>query len=204
MNIQYCPGCEKDLPTEAFYKCVIGRNGSPCKLCQNERNKLYKQTHPKDKPRHPPITLYCQECNKEFLQPVRAQGGGKLNKFCSRRCCWKHWAKVNPEKKLKAMHKYEANPKNKEKKVERARQYRFKKYGLDEQFVLSELEKQNFKCQGCLCTINLDTARIDHNHTTKAVRGLLCDHCNWSLGHAKDSIETLERLIKYLRCQSIS
>ncbi len=42
---------------------------------------------------------------------------------------------------------------------------------------------------------------IDHNHVTEEVRGLLCHHCNFGLGHffADDGIELLERAIKYIK-----
>lgn len=39
---------------------------------------------------------------------------------------------------------------------------------------------------------------IDHNHTTREIRGLLCNDCNLILGYAKDSIEILENAIKYI------
>jgi len=39
---------------------------------------------------------------------------------------------------------------------------------------------------------------IDHDHKTGELRGLLCHNCNLVIGHAKDSVETLESAIKYL------
>jgi transcription elongation factor Elf1 len=39
---------------------------------------------------------------------------------------------------------------------------------------------------------------VDHDHSTSKVRGLICNHCNLVLGHAKDNIETLKNAIKYL------
>ena len=40
---------------------------------------------------------------------------------------------------------------------------------------------------------------IDHDHTTKKVRGLLCLWCNTVIGFAKDNIETLKNAITYLK-----
>lgn len=39
---------------------------------------------------------------------------------------------------------------------------------------------------------------VDHCHTTGAVRGLLCFHCNTALGHVFDSQEVLSKMIAYL------
>lgn len=40
---------------------------------------------------------------------------------------------------------------------------------------------------------------IDHCHKTHQIRGLLCHHCNVSLGGFKESIEILESAINYLK-----
>lgn len=39
---------------------------------------------------------------------------------------------------------------------------------------------------------------IDHCHETNVVRGVLCSACNLALGHARDSVEVLEKLKDYL------
>jgi len=39
---------------------------------------------------------------------------------------------------------------------------------------------------------------IDHCHKTGKVRKLLCHNCNVSLGHSKESIKVLFKMIKYL------
>ncbi len=43
----------------------------------------------------------------------------------------------------------------------------------------------------------------DHDHQTGFFRGWLCNQCNWALGNAKDNIEILEKMIKYLKGQNI-
>ena len=40
---------------------------------------------------------------------------------------------------------------------------------------------------------------VDHNHSTKRVRGLLCNNCNNGLGRFKDNINFLENAIQYLK-----
>ena len=62
--------------------------------------------------------------------------------------------------------------------------------------------------QSCQCKIcgkqhdsSLKRGRlyVDHNHTTGAVRGLLCSECNRGIGAMRDSVELLEKSIAYLK-----
>jgi hypothetical protein len=43
---------------------------------------------------------------------------------------------------------------------------------------------------------------VDHCHTSGKIRGLLCDECNLSLGKIKDNIQTLEKMILYLKIKT--
>lgn len=40
---------------------------------------------------------------------------------------------------------------------------------------------------------------IDHNHITKKFRGIVCAACNLTIGHSRESIERLRRIIVYLQ-----
>lgn len=53
---------------------------------------------------------------------------------------------------------------------------------------------------------NGKTARlcIDHNHTTGNVRELLCHNCNQVIGHSKESVEILQKVIEYLNRHNIN
>lgn len=60
---------------------------------------------------------------------------------------------------------------------------------------------QGGKC--AICFREAETAqhgclRVDHDHVTKAVRGLLCHHCNVALGHFGDCVPVLKNAISYL------
>ncbi len=68
------------------------------------------------------------------------------------------------------------------------------KYGL----TLDELDLMDTGvCE--ICGTSEGKMCVDHDHATGAVRGLLCEHCNYMLGHAKDNTETLQRAIEYLK-----
>lgn len=75
-----------------------------------------------------------------------------------------------------------------------------KKYGLTVDEYESMLAGQNNSCYICeeiapegkrLC--------IDHCHETGKTRKIICNNCNIALGGARDNIEILERLIRYLK-----
>jgi hypothetical protein len=62
-------------------------------------------------------------------------------------------------------------------------------------------KQQNFACM--ICGVTEETLGrkldVDHCHATDVVRGVLCNPCNTLLGHARDSIATLENAAKYLK-----
>ncbi len=62
------------------------------------------------------------------------------------------------------------------------------------------LSKQNFRCAICLRS-EIDNGKslaVDHNHTTGAIRGLLCIKCNFGIGQFEDNTELLKKTIRYL------
>jgi len=76
-----------------------------------------------------------------------------------------------------------------------------KKYGITEEDYDKMYNEQKGSCRICGVHSSHLTERlsVDHCHTTKKVRGLLCRHCNLMLGNASDRIEILENGIKYLQ-----
>lgn len=75
-----------------------------------------------------------------------------------------------------------------------------RKYGITQ----ADYE-QMFKAQGGRCAVcrkpQSRSFDVDHDHTTGAVRGLLCTSCNRMIGHAGDSPAKLEAAAIYLRNQ---
>lgn len=61
------------------------------------------------------------------------------------------------------------------------------------------LELYNVKeCSICKSELN-NKKCIDHNHDTGAIREVVCHNCNVIIGLAKEKIETLEKIINYIK-----
>lgn len=71
-------------------------------------------------------------------------------------------------------------------------------YGVSLQEYATMSALQNHKCAICDTKEKTKHLAVDHCHATGRVRGLLCTNCNQGLGHMKDSIILLQKLINYL------
>jgi hypothetical protein len=75
-----------------------------------------------------------------------------------------------------------------------------KAYGLSPEQYDAKLLEQGGVCAICRETCATGHALcVDHNHTTNAVRGLLCKKHNTMISYANEDISTLEAAIAYLR-----
>lgn len=80
-----------------------------------------------------------------------------------------------------------------------------KKYGIEFADYQRMLVEQKGVCAVCeqpetkLQHGSIRMLSVDHNHTTGAVRGLLCSNCNLVLGYACDDVTVLQKAIGYLR-----
>ena len=80
--------------------------------------------------------------------------------------------------------------------------YRYRwAYGMDRGEYDALVEKQDGKCGICGVTENLNRNRwcVDHDHSTGKVRGLLCVKCNTGIGNLGDTLEAVEKAVKYLK-----
>lgn len=97
----------------------------------------------------------------------------------------KRWREADPERKR--LYKRQTN-------------YRTK-YGLELKDVEQIFFSQNNKCAICKKTIVLggrSGAKVDHDHKTGKVRGILCSVCNTALGSFRDDTDILASAITYL------
>jgi hypothetical protein len=75
-----------------------------------------------------------------------------------------------------------------------------KKYNLTVEQVEAMAKAQNGRCGCCPAVLGENGAKVcvDHDHVTRAVRGLLCDPCNKALGLMQDDVDRLRRAADYL------
>jgi hypothetical protein len=82
-----------------------------------------------------------------------------------------------------------------------------KKFGLEPEEVHALVEQQDGACAICHRAFDLDARgygraelfpHVDHDHDTGAIRGLLCNSCNVSIGRFGECVDTMRRAIDYL------
>lgn len=72
-----------------------------------------------------------------------------------------------------------------------------RRYGITPEEYQRLVDSQGGVCAICLGSLEPQGC-VDHDHATGRVRGVLCRECNFGLGHARDSIEILDKAITYL------
>ena len=95
--------------------------------------------------------------------------------------------------------------KNLESKSEKARDGVLRRNKINrvaKRFKISTCEYDSYftDANGCGICGNTDKKMVlDHCHTTGKVRGVLCENCNFAIGHLNDDIELLNKAILWLR-----
>lgn len=84
-----------------------------------------------------------------------------------------------------------------------------KRFGLTPEQYIDMANSQNNVCKICGNEEKQNRRlSVDHDHNCcpgqescgKCIRGLLCNHCNKTLGLVNDNVKTLQKMIDYLTC----
>jgi hypothetical protein len=98
------------------------------------------------------------------------------------------------------MREYKKRPEVRARETEaRAAWARKKKFGVSPADYAERMLKQNDACAICK-GVNKDgrALAVDHDHSTNAIRDLLCGRCNTTLGRVNESPELLRAMADYL------
>lgn len=112
------------------------------------------------------------------------------------------WRKNNPDQRS-ASYKSWLESKTQEELKELYLKGNLARFGITIEEYRAKLEEQEYRCK--ICNIHQSEIGenkrlvIDHCHETNKIRGLLCPTCNLGLGHFRDSIDTLQSAINYLK-----
>jgi len=74
-------------------------------------------------------------------------------------------------------------------------------YGISVDEYEAMLRKQDNRCAICRRVFGTDKntkPHLDHDHSSGWVREIVCNTCNFGLGHFEDDIERLQRAVEYL------
>lgn len=122
------------------------------------------------------LQYHCKDCNAESYYLRKVKNPAKMRKQQRR------WRKLNPRTPAQS---YKMALKS--------------KYGLSVEDFNALLDKQDNRCVICSEKFTSTKHRhVDHCHTTKKVRGLLCQFCNTGLGNFRDSPDRLRAAANYL------
>jgi hypothetical protein len=191
--MKLCARCSSLLPISSFYRRRHSPDGlqSWCKLCTKQANsENYRRHRGEPVARKPSANAAyhivdeghkaCRTCRRRlpveaFYKNTRHSNG----LFLDCKACWKALPSQSREARTGAA--------------------RRAKYGVSEQQYSSMLAAQGGRCALCDGEPTARGLFVDHDHSTGAVRELLCHHCNVGLGHFADSAARLSRAVDYLK-----
>ena len=71
-----------------------------------------------------------------------------------------------------------------------------RRYGISQEVYEEMISAQGGRC--LICRRKPDRLCVDHDHTSGAVRGLLCQSCNGGMGMFDDDPARMMRAVRYL------
>jgi hypothetical protein len=170
-------------------------NLKTCKTCKTCKQLLPITDYHKDPKSKDKFFYSCKKCHSIYRKEVRRKNPKTEEQLKIHREKNNLYYQNNKEKKAI----YSKTRREKNTKSYRNTAYKYK-YGISIDEYEELLLKQNNSCD--ICKISQDDLNynlvVDHCHTTKLVRGLLCRNCNLALGYLKDNIETVSSTLSYL------
>lgn len=180
-----CSKCRRELARSAFHRDRRSRDGLQawCKGCLAQANRRARERNRRRNAERTPdldATKRCSRCRQD--RPGREFHRNRTT------ADGLHWTCRECSTTVKGTEE-------ERRRYERLRLLR--SYGIEREELERMLERQGGACAICRQPFN-GVPRIDHDHATDHVRGLLCNNCNAGLGMFKDDPQRLRRAISYL------
>lgn len=219
-----CQTCHNIKPIHELVKSSRAKDGyrNICKSCYAARYRTYYKTargkevikksvtNYLNTPRGQQVKQAAAERLKAFMQTPEGKEWRRIrhDKYKPTREAWMASPKGKALKQRSAALKKEwlKTPKGREclkrqtekqKKESWPFKYRLKKFGWTIDDYNSAFDAQDGRCAICGHR-PLKRLAIDHCHISNSVRGLLCSHCNLSLGLLQDDVHLLLNACEYL------
>lgn len=172
---------------------ILQRNGVPRRPCGPRANPLSE-------------TKTCSSCGA--VKPrTEFYGGGKKTSECVPCFLEKNKERyLDPkvrERSLARSRRWQAANPGRNRARQRMWMRRLNSGWTQEQFAAA-WERQDGRC--AICKVQMidggrgpTSVHADHDHSSGKTRGLLCAHCNRGIGCLKDSVDSLQAAIDYLK-----
>ena len=198
-----CVRCNISKPLEEFSNRKDRPSGKCyyCRECGRKQHREYSRKVYANPKRKAELLIQKRKDYAENLEKYKIRNKRNYVKHREQRLTQeKENYMRNPDKKRKTSNDYRKrkmaeNP-NWKKLTEMARKVGIT-YVEMESWFNKQWMKQQAQCANCGKVFNGDDC-IDHNHSTKKLRGLLCSGCNLGIGHLRDSAEICNKAAEYL------
>lgn len=174
-----CAACGEVKPVASFAPALVRRGFGECRVCKNARNRDYAARNPEK------VRAYALEHNDRNRAVVRKRALASYYRNHDERRARSRAAYQRPEGKRAAHDKHLR-----------------RKFGISAVDYDAMLLAQGGTC--ALCRKPPGPRRklaVDHDHDTGRIRGLLCAHCNTSLGALGDTPAAIEKVLAYVRSE---
>lgn len=208
-GVKVCNKCRRELPADAYQRKASTPDGlaRTCRTCDNARRIQRKIEKGLRRPDPAPGHKWCEKCKAEkplsaFYVRKSGPQQGKPHAYCVE--CTKA-DNIARARRRGVPARREADPLY-------LRRRTLARFGLTVEDYDRMLEDQGGVCRGCGVAPNGRSLCVDHDHGCcpgeescgECVRGLLCHHCNFAIGHAQDSSAVLRNLATYLDAYGFS
>jgi hypothetical protein len=174
-GMKRCRVCQMEKPLNDFYKDIRGNQGryGSCKKCTVIKQSKYQSKH--------------RERRKVYMRKYQSTESGKQK--------LKNYYRKNREHVITQVSIYAKKNPLKSKAFHLKKSHGITMEQFEQMFI-----SQNGQC--AICKKSFEARRdvhVDHNHTTKQIRQLLCHHCNVGIGNFRENPEFLVQAVQYLQ-----